>query len=88
MRSSYILSFKIFNGHKRETIGCPVDGLLIFLPFLYADLQVAAELGRTLLERNEELENDVKSQQAIIDDQAQEIEVKCFTSFFVFFHSS
>ncbi|CAG7831338.1 unnamed protein product [Allacma fusca] len=38
------------------------------------DLQVAAELGRTLLERNEELENDVKSQQAIIDDQAQEIE--------------
>jgi len=39
-----------------------------------SDLQLAAELGKTLLERNKELENSLKHQQAIIDDQAQEIE--------------
>merc|ERR1719189_3169402 len=39
-----------------------------------SDLQLAAELGKTLLERNKELENSLKEQQAIIDDQAQEIE--------------
>ncbi|XP_059095030.1 bicaudal D-related protein homolog isoform X2 [Tigriopus californicus] len=38
------------------------------------DLQLAAELGKTLLERNKELENSLKHQQAHIDDQAQEIE--------------
>ncbi|XP_021965370.1 uncharacterized protein DDB_G0283357 isoform X2 [Folsomia candida] len=38
------------------------------------DLQLAAELGRTLLERNEELETELKQQQVVIDDQAQEIE--------------
>jgi hypothetical protein len=37
---------------------------------------LAAELGKTLLERNKSLENSIKQQQAIIDDQAQEIEVK------------
>ena len=41
----------------------------------FSDLQLAAELGKTLLERNKELENSLKHQQAIIDDQAQEIEV-------------
>ncbi|XP_023330489.1 uncharacterized protein LOC111702914 isoform X6 [Eurytemora carolleeae] len=39
-----------------------------------SDLQLAAELGKTLLERNRELENSIKHQQAIIDDQGQEIE--------------
>ncbi len=43
--------------------------------FSVSDLQLAAELGKTLLERNKELENSLKHQQAIIDDQAQEIEV-------------
>nr|CAD7423909.1 unnamed protein product [Timema monikensis] len=38
------------------------------------DLQLAAELGKTLLERNKELEATLKSHQNIIDDQAQEIE--------------
>ena len=42
---------------------------------LFADLQLAAELGKTLLERNKELESSLKHQQAIIEDQAQEIEV-------------
>ena len=46
----------------------------VFLPF--SDLQLAAELGKTLLERNKELETSLKHQQAIIDDQAQEIEVR------------
>ena len=48
--------------------------IISFFPFL--DLQLAAELGKTLLERNKELENSLKEQQAIIDDQAQEIEVR------------
>jgi len=43
---------------------------------------LAAELGKTLLERNKSLENSIKQQQAIIDDQAQEIEVK-FNGFVV-----
>ncbi|XP_069697871.1 cerebellar degeneration-related protein 2-like isoform X2 [Periplaneta americana] len=38
------------------------------------DLQLAAELGKTLLERNKELENSLKHHQNIIEDQAQEIE--------------
>ncbi|XP_043228376.1 cerebellar degeneration-related protein 2-like isoform X3 [Amphibalanus amphitrite] len=38
------------------------------------DLQLAAELGKTLLERNKELETGLKQQQTVIDDQSQEIE--------------
>uniref|UniRef100_A0A6P7FUD6 Uncharacterized protein LOC114331047 n=1 Tax=Diabrotica virgifera virgifera TaxID=50390 RepID=A0A6P7FUD6_DIAVI len=38
------------------------------------DLQLAAELGKTLLERNKELEISLKQHQTIIDDQTQEIE--------------
>ncbi|XP_072386792.1 uncharacterized protein Cen isoform X1 [Diabrotica undecimpunctata] len=38
------------------------------------DLQLAAELGKTLLERNKELEISLKQHQTVIDDQAQEIE--------------
>ncbi|XP_055618411.1 keratin, type II cytoskeletal 2 epidermal isoform X2 [Toxorhynchites rutilus septentrionalis] len=38
------------------------------------DLQLAAELGKTLLERNKELETSLKHHQNIIEDQAQEIE--------------
>ncbi|XP_023714411.1 uncharacterized protein LOC111868201 isoform X4 [Cryptotermes secundus] len=39
-----------------------------------SDLQLAAELGKTLLERNKELENSLKQHQNIIEDQTQEIE--------------
>lgn len=42
----------------------------------FSDLQLAAELGKTLLERNKELEVSIRQQQALIDDQAQEIEVR------------
>lgn len=44
--------------------------------FLSTDLQLAAELGKTLLERNKELEGTIKHQQNVIDDQLQEIEVR------------
>lgn len=42
--------------------------------FILDDLQLAAELGKTLLERNKELESALKHHQNIIEDQAQEIE--------------
>ncbi|KYB25163.1 Cerebellar degeneration-related protein 2-like Protein [Tribolium castaneum] len=38
------------------------------------DLQLAAELGKTLLERNKELETALKQHQNVIEDQTQEIE--------------
>ncbi|CAH4032217.1 cerebellar degeneration-related protein 2 isoform X1 [Pieris brassicae] len=38
------------------------------------DLQLAAELGKTLLERNKELETGLRQHQNVIEDQAQEIE--------------
>jgi len=41
----------------------------------FADLQLAAELGKTLLERNKELENIIKLHQATVEEQTQEIEV-------------
>lgn len=42
----------------------------------FTDLQLAAELGKTLLERNKELETALRQHQNVIEDQAQEIEVK------------
>ncbi|KAI5718912.1 hypothetical protein M8J76_002236 [Diaphorina citri] len=39
-----------------------------------SDLQLAAELGKTLLERNKELETSLKQHQNVLEDQAQEIE--------------
>ena len=43
---------------------------------IFTDLQLAAELGKTLLERNKELELSLKHQQSVIDDQNMEIEVR------------
>jgi hypothetical protein len=43
---------------------------------VFADLQLAAELGKTLLERNKELEHTLRQQQTLVDDQTQEIEVR------------
>lgn len=39
-----------------------------------SDLHLAAELGKTLLERNHDLEGNLKQQQALIEEQAQEIQ--------------
>ena len=40
-----------------------------------ADVEAAAELGRTLLERNRDLESTIRHQQVVLDDQSQEMEV-------------
>ena len=44
-------------------------------PDHFTDLQLAAELGNTLLERNKDLEEIIRHQQGVIEDQVQEIEV-------------
>ncbi|XP_031834292.2 cerebellar degeneration-related protein 2-like isoform X2 [Nomia melanderi] len=44
------------------------------LPRRERNLQLAAELGKTLLERNKELENIIKLHQSTVEEQAQEIE--------------
>lgn len=49
--------------------------------FVITDLQLAAELGKTLLERNKELEAQLKLQQTVIEDREQEIEVSIFYKF-------
>lgn len=46
-----------------------------YFTFSVADLQLAAELGKTLLERNKELESLVKELKGTIDEQQQEIVV-------------
>ena len=48
---------------------------LICSPDHFSDLQLAAELGNTLLERNKDLEETIRHQQGVIEDQVQEIEV-------------
>lgn len=48
---------------------------LIVSPDHFSDLQLAAELGNTLLERNKDLEEIIRHQQGVIEDQVQEIEV-------------
>lgn len=55
-------------------------------PFFFVDLHLAAELGKNLLERNKELENDIKQKQLTIEEQRKEIEViiSIFPSFFHF----
>lgn len=61
-------------------IGCEIRWIFIDFRFFFffADLQLAAELGKTLLERNKELENLLRSHQRKCDDQKQEIEVSGF----------
>ena len=46
-----------------------------YIFFFLPDLQLAAELGKTLLERNKELEGNLRDHQSVIEDQSQEIEV-------------
>lgn len=49
--------------------------------FFFSDLQLAAELGKTLLNRNKELEEALRQSHNLIDDQAQEIVVSYFLHF-------
>lgn len=45
-------------------------------PFSALDLHLAAELGKTLLERNKELEESLQQMYATNEEQVQEIEVR------------
>ena len=47
----------------------------VFLSLIIADLQLAAELGKALLERNRDLESQLIHAQQIDADQQLEIEV-------------
>lgn len=49
---------------------CPLQSLSQFL-----DLHLAAELGKTLLERNKELEDSLQQMYITNEEQVQEIEV-------------
>lgn len=44
--------------------------------FMFPDLHLAAELGKTLLERNKELEDSLQQMYITNEEQVQEIEVK------------
>ena len=64
----HFLTLRIRESHYAISCDCWFD--------CSTDVEAAAELGRTLLERNRELESTVRQQQAVIDDQTQEMEVK------------
>uniref|UniRef100_A0A8C0ISA2 Cerebellar deration related protein 2 like n=1 Tax=Chelonoidis abingdonii TaxID=106734 RepID=A0A8C0ISA2_CHEAB len=51
--------------------GAPVSAIF---PFYFSDLHLAAELGKTLLERNKELEDSLQQMYATNEEQVQEIE--------------
>lgn len=46
--------------------------------FILSDLHLAAELGKTLLERNKELEDSLQQMYINNEEQVQEIEVPLF----------
>lgn len=51
---------------------------LVLLSWLLSDLHLAAELGKTLLERNKELEDSLQHMYVNNEEQVQEIEVCLF----------
>lgn len=60
-----------------------VNRVCLSAPFIVtADLQLAAELGKTLLERNKALELTIKQKQTVIEDQEHQIEVRWLCSVF------
>ena len=65
--------------------------LTVFLVFLSQDLLLAAEIGKSLLERNRELELILKTTQDYAEEQSSQVEVrfigKLFYTDFVTFHS-
>lgn len=63
---------------SRERNGVKVDEInenVVCIFVCVSDVEAAAELGRSLLERNRELEATVRQQQALIEDQALEMQV-------------
>ena len=65
--------------------------MTVFLVFLSQDLLLAAEIGKSLLERNRELELILKTTQDYAEEQSSQVEVrfieKHFYIDFVTFHS-
>lgn len=57
--------------------------ILVINLISFADLHLAAELGKTLLERNRELESLLKERQTTIEDQKLEIEVRCLIAYWM-----
>lgn len=49
--------------------------MFLFLSWLHLDLHLAAELGKTLLERNKELEDSLQQMYINNEEQVHEIEV-------------
>lgn len=56
------------------------EAVVVPLSISPADLQLAAELGKTLLERNRELEQGLQQMYSTNREQLQEIEVQSFLS--------
>ena len=63
------------SNYRFDSVAAKVSLLDFYFFVSFADLQLAAELGKTLLERNKELEATIRHQQSIIEDQVQEIQV-------------
>lgn len=72
--------FLVYKPSASDTL----PGFLLFVPFHVTglflhpllDLHLAAELGKTLLERNKELEDSLQQMYINNEEQVQEIEVK------------
>lgn len=60
---------------KKETKDFLADPLILCCVFV-SDLHLAAELGKTLLERNKELEDSLQQMYINNEEQVQEIEVQ------------
>lgn len=55
---------------------CMISNLIIPpTPVFLSDLQLAAELGKTLLERNKDLETQLRHSHEVQTEQAREIDV-------------
>lgn len=67
-------------GSRRSSPAAALTHLAFFFLFYFtvSDLHLAAELGKTLLERNKELEDSLQQMYVNNEEQVQEIEVACF----------
>lgn len=65
----------ILGSAKKSDTDRPLSSVYLCHTFL-ADLHLAAELGKTLLERNKELEDSLQQMYVNNEEQVQEIEVR------------
>ena len=66
---------KTIKSSTLKPFSCRVYNEIFCIGMDCADVEAAAELGRTLLERNRDLESTIRHQQVVLDDQTQEMEV-------------